>query len=723
MRIFENNIIPILIFSVVQCASGMSGSSVYADTGRQIKASMIERQKEKEHNLPNLGEPERCSAHAEDLEVAAHAGHIYLNFSRKVLDKKLKGPFLILRSKGRLGGYQTIAKVDEPVYVDSAVVGNVYDYYYEIQTVKREPVARMGMELQLFGESTFIYGPMDNKRHVGSEVNQLHEQMFGKEFSPNRYALLFKPGDYREAGLLNIPFYVQVAGLGKVPYDVAVSNIHTPPHLPEGNGTCTFWRSAENLSVLGPESYDEQETFKWAVSQAAPLRRVYSARVVRNQWANGWVSGGYTADCYFEAAVGSKNQQQWYTRNSFLNKGRGRFEEIKYNYCFQGVDFGPTVDRSTYQNNWAKGGNVTVIPTTPLIREKPFLFFDDDGRYKVFRPALKHNRIGVSFTRDYMGEGEIIDVEKDFYVVKPGTSAPEMNRQLKTGKHLLITPGMYTLSEPLHITQANTIVLGLGLATLIPGVENSNTAILIEDVDGVTVASLMFDAHYSSHSLIQAGREKSTKRHDRNPTLLADLFLRIGGFRADKVHVDQSIIVNSNDVIGDHFWIWRADHGVKGSVGWAVNTARNGLVVNGDYMTMYALFNEHFQDYQTYWTGNYGRTYFFQCESPYDAPDQAAYRSENGRRDGFAAYKVADQVEHHEAYAFGIYDVLVNAIRIESSVEAPVKPGIKLKHICNNSLSNGPNRGYGYVINQIQKSTYNTWRDNRVYVVDYPADW
>src|SRR5690606_10772998 len=162
MRIFENNIIPILIFSVVQCASGMSGSSVYADTGRQIKASMIERQKEEEHNLPNLGEPERCSAHAEDLEVVAHAGHIYLNFSKKVLDKKLKGPFLILRSKGRLGGYQTIAKVDEPVYVDSAVVGNVYDYYYEIQTVKREPVARMGMELQLFGESTFIYGPMDN---------------------------------------------------------------------------------------------------------------------------------------------------------------------------------------------------------------------------------------------------------------------------------------------------------------------------------------------------------------------------------------------------------------------------------------------------------------------------------------------------------------------------------------------------------------------------------
>jgi hypothetical protein len=167
-----------------------------------------------------------------------------------------------------------------------------------------------------------------------------------------------------------------------------------------------------------------------------------------------------------------------------LNKGRGKFEEIKYNYCFQGVDFGPSVDTSTYQNNWVKGGNVTLIPTTPVIREKPFVFFDKEGRYKVFRPALKHKHKGVSYSRNDMGAGEVIDIEKDFYVVKPGTSAQDMNRQLRIGKHLLITPGMYNLSEPLHITRANTIILGLGLATLIPGTENPSTAILVDDVDG-----------------------------------------------------------------------------------------------------------------------------------------------------------------------------------------------------------------------------------------------
>ncbi len=92
----------------------------------------------------------------------------------------------------------------------------------------------------------------------------------------------------------------------------------------------------------------------------------------------------------------------------------------------------------------------------------------------------------------------------------------------------------------------------------------------------------------------------------------------------------------------------------------------NGLVVNGDHVTMYGLFNEHFQQYQTLWNGEHGRTYFFQCESPYDAPDQAAYMSENGTRPGYAAYKVADHVDNHFATAFGIYDVLVREIRIET---------------------------------------------------------
>lgn len=588
--------------------------------------------------------------------------------------------------------------------------------------ITSQPLTAATKSEKLFGPNVFIYSPQDDMRAIGQEVNALHEQMFHDQFSPKRYAVLFLPGDYREAELLRVPYYVQMGGLGRTPYDVKVSNIHTPSPLNNDNGTCTFWRSLENLSVIGPETYEEEETFKWAVSQAAPMRRIYSERTLRTQWGNGWVSGGYAADCCFMAPAGSDHQQQWYYRNSILNKGRGRFIEEKYNYCFQGVELGEEADKDTYRDNWAEGGNVTFIPTTPVIREKPFLFVDSRGKFKVFRPALRHDCKGLSYSRNDMGEGETFDVKKHFFVVKEGCTAHEMNQQLNCGKHLLFTPGMYTLEEPLHITRPGTIVLGLGFATLIPGESNPETAMLVDDVDGVTIASLMFDAHYSSHSLLCVAKERSTTRHADNPTLLADLFFRVGGFRSAKVHVDQTVVINSNDVIGDHFWIWRADHGVRGSVGWDVNTSPNGLVVNGDHVTLYGLFNEHFQEYQTLWNGEYGRSYFYQCETPYDAPNQAAYMSEHGTRDGYAAYKVAPQVKHHYATAFGIYDVLHREIRIHSSVEVPEQaPDVRLHHICNNSLSSPPNRGIGFVVNNLVKSTYNTFRDNRTYLVDFPV--
>ena len=662
------------------------------------------------------------SAESQVTEVTPLKKGIKLDFSGAVSTEKIPATFTIKRALGRHGAFKEIGKTSETSFVDQSAKGNIYDYYYKVYSAKDSLVALMGMEIDLFGENTLIFSPTDDKALVGKEINDVHDQMFGKEFSPNRYAVLFKPGDYLDAGLLNVPFYMQIAGLGKTPYEVKLSNLHTPPHLANGNGTCTFWRSAENFSVIGPETYEENETFKWAVSQAAPLRRIYSTRTVRHQWENGWVSGGFTADCYFQAPAGSKHQQQWYTRNSHLEKGRGEFAEIKYNYCFQGVTLGDGVDKTTYQSNWDKGGNVTFIESTPVIREKPFVYFDK-GRYKVFVPALKHNRVGVSYSREFMGDGYSLDVLKDFYVIKPGNAdAKVINQKLQEGKHLLFTPGMYELSEPLQVNRANTVVLGLGLATLIPGKGDLPAAIQVGDVDGVTIASLMFDAHYSSESLIQVGTKKTAVRHSKNPVLMADLFFRIGGFQPGKVNVDESVVINSNDVIGDHFWIWRADHGVRGSVAWNLNTTKNGLVVNGDYTTLYALFNEHFQEYQTLWNGEYGKTFFFQCESPYDAPEQSVYMSENGTREGYAAYKVADHVNNHEAYAFGIYDVLHHAIAIHSSVEVPKKSGIILKNICNNSLSNGPNRGFKFVVNEQVKSTYNTFRDNRTFLVDYKIE-
>lgn len=621
------------------------------------------------------------------------------------------------RAEGRFAHYEPIGKTSKGTFADRSTGGQPYRYYYRLVDNTGTALDTISADIALFGKKVLIYSPADSPQAIASSLATVDNLMFGKEFSPDRYALMFKPGDYTAAGLINVPFYTHIAGLGATPYDVALSNIHTPPHLSDGNGTCTFWRSAENLSIIGEPTYDEPQTFKWAVSQAAPLRRIYSQRVMRNQWENGWVSGGFTADCHFDAPAGSDHQQQWYTRNSYMKSGRGDFREEKYNYCFQGVELGELADTASYYGP-AKRDNVTFIPTTDVIREKPFLMIGDDGRYKVFKPALRRDSKGTSYSRGNIGEGEAIDLADNFIVISSPVPASQLNSYLAQGKHLLFTPGMYTLDEPLHITRPNTIVMGLGWATLIPEENNPEAAIIIDDVDGVTVASLLFDAHYSSRTLVEVGNHAGdslrSNNHMTNPTLLADLFFRVGGFRPAAVHVDHAIEINSNDVIGDHFWIWRADHGVRGSVGWEVNTARNGLVVNGNRVSIHGLFNEHFQEYQTLWNGEDGKMVFYQCETPYDAPVQSAYMSEDGKRDGYAAYKIADHVANHSAYALGIYDVIINDIRIENSMETPDHEGITVVNLCNNSLSTPGPRGIGFLINGQYPSTYNTFRDNLV---------
>lgn len=569
-----------------------------------------------------------------------------------------------------------------------------------------------------FGPNVYIMYPTDDMTKVHETVEKIHDEMFKEHFGDGRYAILFAPGDYREAGLMKVPFFVHMAGLGKTPYDVKLSNVHTPVHLANDNGTCTFWRSLENLSVIGQESYEEDEMFKWAVSQAAPIRRVYSERTVKNQWKNGWVSGGFTADCHFMGAAGSDGQQQWYTRNTYLDKGRGRFREGSWNYMFQGVELGEGADKSTYVNNWDKGGNVTFLPSTPVIREKPFIFMDEKGRFKVFKPALRRDAVGVSYSRESMGEGEIIDIKKDFYIVAPGTSAKQINKQLARGKHILFQPGIFELEEPLHVTKAGTIVMGLGWSTLIPGKGNEEAALIVDDLDDVTVCSILFDAYYTSHSLLTMRGEG--RQHDAHPSLLSDVFFRVGGVVPHPVHVDTALEIQANDVVGDHFWIWRADHGLRNSVGWEVNTSDIGLHVTGDDVTIYGLFNEHFQKYQTLWEGERGRTYFYQCETPYDAGYQSRYMSENGTRAGYCAYKVADSVDAHEATGLGIYDVYFGTdIRMENSMEVPEKPGIRIFHLCNVSLSDSGPRGIGYMINGRVASTFQTYRVCRPYINEF----
>jgi hypothetical protein len=250
----------------------------------------------------------------------------------------------------------------------------------------------------------------------------------------------------------------------------------------------------------------------------------------------------------------------------------------------------------------------TVVDRTPAIREKPYLIIRNTGDYAVQVPGLKGNVQGTSSAGDPVNT---LDISL-FYISKPDIdTADSLNAALSSGKHLILTPGIYHLNKSLNVKNAGTVILGLGMATLVPG--NGNSAIVIDDVDGVSVCGIIVDACPTQRApVVVVGGVGSNADHTSNPTTLFDVSCRVGG--AIEGSTQNCVTINSNNVIMDNIWIWRADHGRNGTVGWDVNPAENGLVVNGNNVIAYGLFVEHFQGFQTLWNGNGGQVYFYQSE-------------------------------------------------------------------------------------------------------------
>ncbi|AEV84072.1 hypothetical protein ACWT_3049 [Actinoplanes sp. SE50] len=515
------------------------------------------------------------------------------------------------------------------------------------------------------GPNVTIFDPSMPASTIQSKLNAVFNGQVSNQFGNARHALLFKPGVYPVDA--NVGFFTQVAGLGLTPDQVTINgHVHAEADWwPDGsqNATQNFWRSAEGLSVSPADGLD-----RWAVSQAAPYRRMH----VRGNLAlsdGGWSSGGFIADSKIDGQIQSGTQQQFLTRNSAM----GSWSGSNWNQVFVGSPGAPAQSFPSPP--------FTTVGSAPAIAEKPYLYVDSAGAYQVFVPAVRTNASGPTWANGTPA-GTSLPIG-GFYVVKSGDTAATINAALAAGRNLLVTPGVYHLNQTLNVTRAGTVVLGLGLATFVP--DGGVDAMHVADVDAVRVAGLLFDAGTTNSAiLLQVGPTGSTATHAANPTVLSDVFVRIGGAIAGKATV--SVQINSNDVIGDHAWIWRADHGNSGTVGWTTNTARNGLVVNGNNVTFYGLFVEHYQQYQTIWNGNGGRTYFYQNEMPYDPPNQAAYL--NGATRGWAAYKVADTVTSHEAWGLGSYCYFaVNPSVVNArAFEAPAVSGVKFHDMVTVSL-------------------------------------
>jgi len=544
------------------------------------------------------------------------------------------------------------------------------------------------------GPNVKVFDPSMSSGTIQSQLDSVFSQQESNQFGSQRYALLFKPGSYNVNA--NIGFYTSIAGLGRGVDDVNINGaVNVDAGWFGGNATQNFWRSAENLSVTPSGGQD-----RWAVAQAAPFRRMHIRGDLRLEPSGyGWASGGYIADSKIDGSVLPYSQQQWFTRDSQI----GGWGNGVWNMVFSGVEGAPA---QSFPNP-----PYTVLNNSPVTREKPYLYVDSSNNYNVLVPNQRTNSRGTTWSGGST-PGTSIPLSQ-FYVAHPGDSAATINAALSSGLNLLFTPGIYHVSQSINVTRANTVVLGLGYATIIP--DGGVTPMTVADVDGVKLAGLLFDAGTTnSPTLLQVGPNGSAgTSHAGNPTSIQDVFFRIGGAGAGKA--TNSLVVNSSNTLIDHIWAWRADHG--SGVGWTTNTADNGLTVNGNNVTAYGLFVEHYQKYNVVWNGQGGKTIFFQNEMPYDPPNQAAYM--NGNTRGYAAYKVADNVTSHEGWGLGSYCYfnVDPSIVNEHGFEVPNNAGVKFHDLLTVSL--GGNGIINHVINSTGGAAQGT-DTVPVNVVSYP---
>ncbi len=578
-----------------------------------------------------------------------------------------------------------------------------------------------------FGPNVMIFDPRMPQSEIQATVNSIANRQVSNQFGTQRYALLFKPGTYGSSTHplnFQVGYYTAVAGLGLSPSDVVINGSIYVRNQCFGPGNCialvNFWRSLSNLTInVTTPNFGCYSGEFWAVSQAAPMRRVHVngfATLMDYCTGPSFASGGFIADSEFDGStIVNGSQQQWLVRNSKLDG----WTNGVWNQVFSGVVGAPG---QCFPAQKSCGGNpYTTVATSPVTREAPYLYIDANGNYNVFVPSVQLNSSGTTWASGPT-PGTSVPIE-DFFIASPTNSGADITAALASGKNLILTPGVYQLDQTIEIVHPDTVVLGLGFPTLVP--QNGIVAMRsVGHAQGVLISGILFDAGpTTSPALLQIDTGNAGKKDDASdPAVLSDVFFRIGGAAAGSA--TNSLVVNSSNVILDDIWAWRADHG--NGVGWTVNTADTGVVVNGDNVTAYGLFVEHYQKYEVIWNGNGGTDIFFQNEMPYDPPSQAAWTEAPGV-EGWAAFKIADNVTNFSGYGMGSYSFFNKAfnqgvnIYAAHAFEVPATlPASSLHDLLTIFLSTAGSGGILNVVNDTGGSSTIANPDKPVTVVSYP---
>nr|WP_297764647.1 sialidase [uncultured Butyrivibrio sp.] len=545
----------------------------------------------------------------------------------------------------------------------------------------------------ILGEDVYIFTPDDDSKKIQETLDTIYSRQESAQFGDDRYAIYFMPGSYDVSA--NVGFYTQIAGLGLLPTDTKLSSINTYARWlskdpSNHNATCNFWRSIENLDI-------ESDTV-WAVSQATGMRRVQIDGNLALHDDYGWASGGFLANSKITGSVDSGSQQQWLSRNNSYSTWTGQ----NWNIVMLGDEKAGVPDKT-----WPEA-SYTAIEKTSIIREKPFLVYDEDQGLGVYVPDWKRDSISCAWTENPK-EGKFLSLD-GFYIAKPGNdSSLSINKALSEGRNILFTPGIYELEEALTVRYSGTIMLGMGLATLRS--TSGDACIITEKSDDLILAGLLIDASTTeSDCLVYMGAKK-----DAAPSLIADMYFRVGGISSDgPCKTKNCITIDLDNSVGDNLWVWRADHG--DNVGWDLNTCENGIIINGDNVTMHALMVEHFNGYQTLWNGDNGTCIMYQSEVPYDVPDKRKWINPDGKRFGYASFKVSENVTSFYGAGLGIYIYhRDNSIPMYCAMEVPDIQGVHVHNIITVYLNGFP--GMKCIINEAGDSIISPGQTARI--IDY----
>jgi hypothetical protein len=562
-----------------------------------------------------------------------------------------------------------------------------------------------GANLATFGSNVCVFSDTMAQSTIQTDLNNIATQQvpIASQFDSNRYAVLFEPGTYGSAAnplVFQVGYYTEVAGLGATPQDTVIDGA-----IDVFNNECTagtsdcdsednFWRSMSNLTLnvdlpASPPAYAPPAVDSygagcansaefWSASQADPIRRaIVNGNVVFQDYCatNNYVSGGYIADSEVSGDLNFYGNQQYFVRNSNIGGTNGCPNGL-WDMVYSGVEGAPapTFTGQCEQN--------TVVPTSPVSEEEPFLYSPAQGELAASVPAVQDNSSGPAWANGPEA-GTSVSLST-FFEAAPSTPTSTINAELARGRNLILTPGVYNLDRPIIVSRPDTVVLGLGFATLVP--QQGNAAMLVLPNRGVKLSGLIIDAGpVNSPVLLSVGTFGPSPA--TNPDLIQDVFFRIGGAETTPVGATVSLLDNASNSIIDDVWAWRADHG--NLVGWTDNKASTGVVVTGNGVTAYGLAVEHYQNYEVVWAGQGGTDVYFQNELPYDPPSQSAWMA-TPTQDGYPAFLVTPNVNTFQGYGMCSYSNFSNTsatLYDTEGFEAPDKPGVQFNDLCTRYLT------------------------------------